>query len=395
MGRKQKLLLANFGVGLALLLAFAYLLLSGKQLQPVSSCAAAPGDWLLLVTRLVRHYREPCADFYWLPNLTDEFHNRIQLNNFGLQDTMLSLEKPDGVYRILVVGDSFAQGWQVPLEQGFPYLLEQQLSHESGRQVEVVNLSMDAYGTDRELLLYSILGWRFQPDLVLLAIYVGNDVQDNEIDLETRRYGYRLQRPFLTLVDGELSLHNSPIYTPGLFDNSPAYLWLARLQSQQGDLPPENPPPIPRVVSESPYTLEYPVELGLYLPEDGHWANAWALTEALIVQMRDLVQAQGSRFAAIIIPDRRAVHSEDWDYTVQEYPFLQTADPIAPITRMAELLAAHEIPALNLTWYLRSWLTRNPDERLYYGGDGHFNANGHAVTAQRLNSWLRAEGLAP
>ncbi len=394
MTTRTKLFLGLFGVALALVIGVLVLRSTGQGIAS-GPCEAAPGNWSEMVTPLLRHYRTPCDEFFWLPEPSDEFHNRIRLNNFGLHDTDLSLTKPNGVYRVLVVGDSFAQGWQVPLEQGFPYLMEQQLSHDSGVQVEVVNLSVDAYGTDSELLLYSILGWRFQPDLVLLAIYVGNDVQDNEMDLETRRYGYRLQRPFFTLADGELHLHNSPRYSPGLFEDSPAYLWLAGAQSQQGDLPPENPPAAPQVVSESPYTLEYPVELGLYVPEDAYWSHAWALTEALIIQMRHLAEAQGSRFATVIIPDRRAVHPEDWDVTVRENPIVEGADPVAPVVRVEEMLAAHSIPSLNLLWNLRAWLSRNPDGRLYYGGDGHYNANGHAVTAERLAGWLRAEGLVP
>jgi len=392
MTHRAKGLLILFGVGLAAVMGLLAMSLSGRGMT-LASCDRAPGDWWDMTTTLLRHYRPPCEDFYWLPNPDDEFHNRIRLNNFGLHDTTMSMDKPDGVYRVLLLGDSFAQGWQVTLEQGFPYLLEQALSGDA--RVEVINLSVDAIGTDRELLLYSILGWRFRPDLVLLAIYAGNDTQDNSIDLETLRYGYRQQRPFFTLEDGVLSLHNSPVYSPGRYDSPPAYLWLAGMQARQGALPEENLPPVPRVLSREPYELEYPVELGMYLKEDAHWANAWALTEALIVQMRDLAQAQGSRFAALIIPDRRAVHSEDWDFTVQEHPFLQDADLLAPITRMEEVLARNGIPALNLTWNLRAWLMRNAGERLYYGGDGHFNANGHAVTAQRLAGWLRAEELVP
>jgi hypothetical protein len=167
------------------------------------------------------------------------------------------------------------------------------------------------------------------------------------------------------------------------------------MQQNQDALPPENPPDAPRVISDSPYSLEYPVELGLYLPEDEHWANAWTLTEALIVQLRDLVQEQGSRFAAVIIPDRRAVHVEDWDATVAEYPFLASVDPTAPQRRMEALLTSHNIPDLDLTWNLRAWVSRNVGARLYFPSDGHFNANGHSVTAQRISGWLRASGFVP
>lgn len=388
---RTKLFLAIFGVALALVIGIVVLRSTGQQVRGIStSCEAAPGDWNQLLVALLGDYRQPCTEFFWRPLPTDEFHHRIQLNNYGLHDTMLSLEKPADVYRVLLVGDSASQGWQVPLEQGFPYLLEQAL----GRQVEVINLSVDAYGTDRELLLYSFLGWRFQPDLVLLAVYMGNDVLDNDINLETHIYGYPQERPYFTLDNGALRLHNSPTFSPGMFE-SPAYLWLAGMQSQQTASPPQNLPTVPPVLSESPYLLEYPEHLGLYLPEDAHWANAWALTEALIVQMRDLAQRQGSRFATVIIPDRRAVHLEDWDYTLQEYPFLQGVDPIAPNIRLEDFLDAQGIPALNLVWNLRAWLFMNIGQRLYYGGDGHMNANGHRVTAQRLAVWLRAEGFAP
>jgi lysophospholipase L1-like esterase len=391
---KANLLLILFGFGLALAIGLITLRLSGRVVV-LAGCQPASGDWSQMVYSLMRDYvRPPCTQFE-LSSTFGEFENLVQLNNYGLNDTIISLEKPAGVFRVLVVGDSFAQGWHVPLEQGFPFLMEQQLARESGSPVEVINLSIDAYGTDRELLLYSVLGWRFQPDLVLLAIYVGNDVQDNEIDLETRRYGYRLDHPFFTLEDGALSLHHSPVFSPARYETSAAYRWLTRLQAQQDFLPPENPPLNPQVLSESPYILEYPVELGVYLPEDEHWANAWALTEALVVQMRDLAQAEGSRFAAVLIPDRRAVHSEDWGLTLQDYPILQGADPVAPVTRMEELLAWHEIATLNLTWYLRAWQFRNIGERLYYEEDGHFNAIGHAVTAERIADWLQAEGLAP
>jgi hypothetical protein len=389
MAKRTKLFLALFGVALALVTGFLVLRPTAQEMT-LASCQPAPGDWNNLVVALLGDYRKPCDDFFWRPLPTDEFHNRIHLNNYGLHDTMLTLEKPAGVYRVLVVGDSATQGWQVPLEQGFPYLMEQA----SDGQIEVINLSVDAFGTDRELLLYSFLGWRFQPDLVLLAVYMGNDVLDNNINLETHLYGRRLERPYFTLDNGVLHLHNSPTFSLALFD-SPAYHWLTQMQADNTPPPPENLPTVPRVISEDPYNVEYPEHLGMYLPDDAHWTNAWALTQALIVQMRDLAQAQGSRFAVVLIPDRRAIHTEDWDYTVQQYPFLQGIDPVSPNTRMEDLLIAQGIPTLNLVWNLRAWLLRNIDQRLYYGGDGHLNANGHAVAAQRIYGWLNAEQLVP
>lgn len=388
--RLASFLLPLVGVVLALLTGAALLL------RP--TCAPAPGRWLRQVTGMTGAYREPCGEFATLPDEEDGFPPVTRYNNYGLNDSNLTVDKPPGVFRIVLVGDSFPQGVQVERDQGFPWLVEILLNRDGAPPIEVINLSVDAFGTDRELLLYAALGWQFQPDLVLLVMYPGNDIQDNAVDLEHRRYSYRLNRAYFTLVDGVLRLHHSPMDDPAAYADAPVWRWLTDLQRAQ--LPPtaENPPPRPAVIGLQPYTLEYPVELGLYLPEDDYWSNAWALTEALLLEFRDVVtQAQGVPFAAVIIPDRRAVHDEDWAALLTDYgsrlPALHQADPFAPAARLETFLTANDVPTLNLTWALRQAAAIG--ERLYYARDGHFNARGHQVTAQRLAAWLTARGLTP
>jgi hypothetical protein len=396
----QNLMLVGLGVALALGLGLigARLLGRGDDAQALLSapCQPEPGDWRTLVEPAVKDYRSPCTEFYWLEMPGGEFHNRIRLNNFGLHDTALTLEKPPGVYRILIVGDSFPQGWQVKLQEGFPWLLERQLNQDSRRPVEVINLSVDSYGTDRELLLYAAFGWRFQADLVLLSVYMGNDIQDNEINLEQRRYGYRLDRAFFTLKNEDvLQMHNGPEFYGPQFPESAAFQWLAEMGKNQLPPPPYEVPENPPLVSENPYLLAYPVEVGLYLPEDRHWSNAWATTEALIRQFRDLALKQQSLFAAVIIPDRRAVHEDDWQLALADYPIPPGTNPLLPGSRMEDFLSEQGIPNLNLTLALRQWAAENPDERLYYVEDGHFNSSGHAVSAEAIYKWIRASNLAP
>lgn len=397
--RLQKRFLALTGITLALLIGFTAL----RRLRPdipaaPAGCAPAPGEWHAQVIGVTGAYREPCSESPPLPPEAG-FPPVVRYNNYGLNDDNLTLDKPPGVFRVVIVGDSFPQGLQVEREQGFPWLLEALLNDASARTVEVINLSVDAYGTDRELLLYAALGWRFQPDLVLLSVYPGNDIQDNQIDLEHRRYGYRLRRPYFTLADGQLHLHNSPSYDPSAYPDAPVWRWLAQLQAAQLPPTPENLPPRPAVLSANPYTLEYPVEIGLYLPDDAYWSDAWAITEALLRQFRDVArQTGGVPFAAVIIPDRRAVHRDDWAAMLDQYggllPALRQADPLAPAARLEAFLTAESIPTLNLTWALRAD-AGSSGERLYYPADGHFNARGHAVAARRLALWLRSGGLVP
>jgi|GEM_PF-2024872 len=414
--RLQNSLLALFGVGLAAVIALVarpYLAPEAPVPAGERPCQPASAELLALVRQAVADTRDPCAEFYWQPEPTDEFHVLVRLNNFGLHAPSYTLAKPPGVFRILVVGDSFPQGMQVNREETFPWLLQQQL----GGSVEVINLSVDAFGSDRELLLYALLGWQFQPDLVLLSVYPGNDIQNNHIDLEARRYGYRLNRPFFTLggaietsplkgleadtasAAAALQFHNSVQLDPALYPDSPVFQWLADFQARQTPPPAEDLPPRPAVTSSEPYTLEYPVELGVYLPQDAYWGDAWALTEALLLQFRQVVALSDVPFGLFIIPDRRAVHEADWAATLTQYgdllPDLQVADPTAPGTRLEQFLSEQGMPALNLTPALREWAAAHPDGRLYYPGDGHFTPEGHAVTVAAIAAWLRAGGLVP
>lgn len=399
MSAPRKVALIAFGIILGLSLGFVGLRLLDNEAAPTNTaCQPAPGDWEAHARALLHDYRVPCDTFYWLPDPGGEFHTQVRLNNYGLHAPDYTLAKAPGVFRIVIVGDSFPQGMQVEVEQTFPQVLQAWLNRDTAQTFEVINLSMDAYGTDRELLLYALIGWQFDPDLVLLSVYTGNDVQDNHIDLEQRRYGYRLERPFFTPGDAGLQLHNSPIFTPDTYD-SPVFRWLAGMQAAQAPPPPENPPPHPAVISENPYEVAYPVQIGLYLPEDAYWREAWALTEALLMQFRDVVEtAGGVPFGVLLIPDRRAVYPAIWGREVSRYaemlPDLRQADPMQPTTRLETFLGEQGIPVLNLAWALRAQ-AGSVDEPLYYPGDGHFTPGGHQVVAQRIALWLPAAGLVP
>jgi hypothetical protein len=393
-------LLVVFGVGLALGVSFIILRVLGHDEMVMSMilhpCTPAEGDWRDLTISMVNDYREPCSRFYWDIYPTGEYYNLISLNNYGLHDTNLTMEKPKDTFRILILGDSFPQGWQVKLEQGFPWLMEEELNQTSPRKIEVINMSADTYGTDRELLLFAALGWRFQPDLVLLSFYTGNDIKDNSFDLSSWAEDSPLTHPLFTLNNaGRLQMHNAPIINRNRFVDSPAWDWLVSMVASARPLPTVHIPTAPRVKTESPRELEYPLDLGLYLPDDPQWADAWKITEVLILQLRDLVEQQGAQFGVFVIPDRRAVETSDWDSTVGFYPFMQGRDPLAPGKRITTFLESQDIPVLNMTYTLRGWILSHPSERVYYSGDGHYNANGHAVTAQRIEFWLQEAGLVP
>src|SRR5688500_18318745 len=116
----QNSLLMLFGIGLALVIVlFLRPYLLPEKSTPVQEipCEPAPAELLATLKQVVANSRDPCIEFYWRPEPSDEFHVLVRLNNFGLHAPVYSLEKPDNVFRVLVIGDSFPQGMQVNLEE--------------------------------------------------------------------------------------------------------------------------------------------------------------------------------------------------------------------------------------------------------------------------------------
>ena len=96
-----------------------------------------------------------------------------RLNNYGFRDHDYTQEKPEGVKRIIVLGDSFAFGTGVRPEHTFCNRLEQLLA-KAGFSVEVLNFSTSGWCTRDEIAYLQNMGMKFSPDLILVA-YVLND----------------------------------------------------------------------------------------------------------------------------------------------------------------------------------------------------------------------------
>jgi len=100
---------------------------------------------------------------------------RCGANSRGYIDREHALKKGKGVFRIVVIGDSVAQGRFLTLEQSFPKLLEKRLNNESDSlSYEVIVLARLGYSTSQELVLLEEEAFQYDPDLILWS-YVLND----------------------------------------------------------------------------------------------------------------------------------------------------------------------------------------------------------------------------
>jgi hypothetical protein len=105
--------------------------------------------------------------------------NRPHLNSLGFDERAFPLEKPAGVYRIAVLGDSLSVS--APRGQRFGDVVADRLNANPSRSLtyEAVNFGRTGIDTEEETAILQHFVWRVHPDFVLLEWYV-NDVENSD-----------------------------------------------------------------------------------------------------------------------------------------------------------------------------------------------------------------------
>jgi len=108
------------------------------------------------------------------------FH--LETNSLGLRDSEHNFDKSQGTFRVLLLGDSMSMAEGVELEETYIKRFESITNKKCPNdRVETINAAIRGYGTDQELVLYQRIGRKFDPDLVILAFFEGNDFKDNRL----------------------------------------------------------------------------------------------------------------------------------------------------------------------------------------------------------------------
>lgn len=99
----------------------------------------------------------------------------IEINSDGIRDREFSVEKPPNVFRIVVLGDSFAFGQGVENNETFAKVLETFLNNNSKKwKYEVLNFGVPGYNTLQEVELFKRKALKYKPDMVIVG-FVEND----------------------------------------------------------------------------------------------------------------------------------------------------------------------------------------------------------------------------
>jgi hypothetical protein len=365
----------------------------------------------------------------------------VRINSEGLRDREHEKRKPPNTFRIAVLGDSYAEAFQVEQGAAFWSLLERRLGECNaleGRDVEVINFGVSGYGTAQELLTLRTKVWDYSPDLVLLALTTNNDVLDNSRALKLTD-----EIPYFVLRNDQLTpdnsfrdvssfrLRNSALNRAGrwLRDHlrfiqaihlaqvaikSRIAAWRERRaasqqSNQSGDTKNTNTATNANVVSPSDANAQQdgnaqqkdaPTdELGaanmIYRePSDEVWREAWRVTEKLLAEMNSEVKEHGARLFVVTLSNG-----------IQVYPDVSARQTFAARLGVRDLFYAERrfnslgeregFTVVNLAPDLQSYADSN--KVFMHGfapqlGNGHWNETGHRVAGelltQKLCDWL-------
>jgi hypothetical protein len=331
----------------------------------------------------------------------------VAINSKGLRDAEYGYAKPEDAFRILVLGDSYAQAPQVPAEDSFPKLLEAQLNgrHPPSVRFEAINTGVIGYGTDQELLFFRREGYRYHPDLVILTFCTINDVLNNSPELELKNLADRKQ--FFVLTDGELELREFAFSEPSpsdqhrslrdairsILNRSRFYQvvrrsfgartqGMTRVEVRSGE-DQDSEPGKPGAITTMP------IHYGIYAPQYTQvWEEAWDVTRAIILQLRDEVVEHDARLLVVVVTTGEELYSA-WRHMIPEDWDLDKPNRI-----LGQFLQQNGIPHVALLPHFRKDYQES-GSYLHFRVDGHWMAEGHRLAAAVIYDYLAQQEWLP
>lgn len=119
-----------------------------------------------LLWRLKENYRLPP-----MPKSVKSPVHDVKTNSHGFRNKEITRSKPEGIYRIMCLGDSctFGFGYNIRRIDPFPQRLEQMLNQRESGHYEVINCGVPGYSLRQGLEFYRRVARSFEPDMVILA----------------------------------------------------------------------------------------------------------------------------------------------------------------------------------------------------------------------------------
>jgi hypothetical protein len=306
----------------------------------------------------------------------------VQTNSRGYRDREPVDVADARASGVLFLGDSFTWGDEVTQEERFSSQLEASCGSLCGRlpPIRAINKGIIGYGTAQSFLDYLLTPDRHRFDIVILALFTGNDLTDNAAVNSPSGPRPRLIRCDRQDAGTGLCLEGVPV--PPLVDwpehrlidprgpvmRSFGWSGMVTLASRRR---------APRALLEKRIAdglggmlqaLPFPV---VERTSDAPVRDRIGQLEAILRAMDRTIHADGKTFGVLVFPSGR-VYTGDAVEESRDY------------SAVLGVLERLRIPFADYYGHTRSLRM----EDLYFAGDGHWRASGHQEAATLLRSLL-------
>lgn len=321
-----------------------------------------------------------------------EYDVPFQVNRFGMRDRDVD-PSDDGVFRVLLTGDSFAVSAGESLQHGLDAQLERALQAEMDaiggtQRVEVINASNGGYTPYHYWKSFRRWDPVFNPELMMVALFTGNDYISEDPDvrfliedgLVRARYKEgetpRVNQRSVIFKVRKMLARNSHLYV--LMRNYFYY------NEKVGQI-------LGRNKGESGVGLE---QLQPFLePEPERVREGWAKTADYLRRLKEECDEAGLPLVVLRVPAKLEVDDPYFDrLTALAEAEGSHLDRDQGGQVVAEICEALDLPVIDPRAAIRE---EHVDSACYFVHDNHWNRRGTAATVGEIVEELREVRLPP
>ena len=263
-------------------------------------------------------------------------------NSRGWRDTEHAVEKKPGIYRVLMLGDSFVWGVGVGQEDVLTYVLE-----DIGDNLEVLNVSFPRWATVNEYQYFETEGIHYKPDMLVVVFFVGNDLIGNGA---YEKAGYKGWEPPTSEKKEYVFLSYKYIQ-----DHSRIY---RRWKRKRRDLKMK--------WGLKPIFTEY--------DED---SEEWKATTKWIDKFKALANKEGVELLFVLAPEKEQFFISKGRYKPQKM--------------LIDYMEKKNIAYLDLLPVFEERCGKTGQNKGYFRYDGHWNELGHRIAAEEIYEFIKRE----
>lgn len=268
------------------------------------------------------------------------------------------LEKPPGMIRALVLGDSFSFGWGVRDEEVWTAQLEAKSPH-----LEMINLSVPGYGLDQMHMSFRTIGKEWGADYVFVTVFPEDFWRSTRSFADTGH-----AKPYFSLSGkGELVLHNVPVPPPQALRTGqfPSLI-------EQG--------PFEKLLMQSAIyrKLKRPLlKLGSNLGWiDPSLTDDWTIGQAILSELFREIREAGAKPVFVIVP------SETWANEKRVDTLRKS---------MLRLGKREGVDTIDLTPPFHEATQKSSLSEYYFEQDRHWTPEGHRLAAELILDYLEKQ----